>query len=62
MSFQVLGETAQSLNPILETDRHSANFHPSIWGDHFLAYASELVKIPSFFFFFFSLIMLFLMR
>jgi hypothetical protein len=58
MSFQVLGETAQSLNPMLETDRHSANFHPSIWGDHFLAYASELVKIP----FFFSLIILFLMR
>jgi hypothetical protein len=60
MPSQVLGETAQSLNPMLETDRHSANFHPSIWGDHFLAYASELVKIPSFFFF--SLIMLFLMR
>ncbi|KAE8125702.1 hypothetical protein FH972_020477 [Carpinus fangiana] len=44
MSFQVSAETAQSLNPMPETDQRSANFHPSIWGDHFLAYASELVE------------------
>jgi hypothetical protein len=54
MPSQVSAETAQSLNPMAETDRRSANFHPSIWGDHFLAYASELVvKNPSCFFFFF---------
>ena len=66
MSFQV--------SKLPEPDRRPANFHPSIWGDHFLAYAPELVvKIPSsssffLFFFFFSvfvfvlLLMLFLMR
>ncbi|THG23460.1 hypothetical protein TEA_020365 [Camellia sinensis var. sinensis] len=32
-------------NIVLEVTRRSANFHPSIWGDHFLAYASHAVKL-----------------
>ena len=28
-----------------ETDRRSAGFHPSIWGDHFLSYASNIMVI-----------------
>ena len=36
---------APTKNATTETNRRSANFHPSIWGDHFLTYASEyLVK------------------
>ncbi|XP_031250371.1 (-)-germacrene D synthase-like [Pistacia vera] len=27
-----------------DTNRRSANFHPSIWGDHFLSYASNSVE------------------
>jgi hypothetical protein len=46
MSFQVSAIAAQSVNSMPETNRRSANYHPSIWGDHFLTYASDfLVKI-----------------
>ncbi|KAJ4718963.1 Terpene synthase [Melia azedarach] len=27
------------------SNRHSANFHPTLWGDHFLAYANDSMKI-----------------
>ena len=37
---------APTKNAMTEINRRSANFHPSIWGDHFLKYASEyLVKM-----------------
>ncbi|XP_059428039.1 (-)-germacrene D synthase-like isoform X2 [Corylus avellana] len=42
MSFQVSAVAAPSLNPVPETTRRSANYHPSIWGDRFLTYPSEL--------------------
>ncbi|KAF5948761.1 hypothetical protein HYC85_014718 [Camellia sinensis] len=32
-------------NIVPEVTRRSANFHPSIWGDHFLAYASHAVEV-----------------
>ncbi|XP_059444211.1 (-)-germacrene D synthase-like [Corylus avellana] len=41
MSFKVSVVAAPSLNPVPETTRRSANYHPSIWGDRFLTYASE---------------------
>ncbi|KAE8125665.1 hypothetical protein FH972_020444 [Carpinus fangiana] len=43
MSFQVSAIAAQSLNSMPETNRRSANYHPSIWGDHFLTYASDFL-------------------
>jgi hypothetical protein len=36
---------APSQKAMSETNRRSANFQPSIWGDHFLTYASEVVKM-----------------
>jgi hypothetical protein len=42
MSFQVSAVVAAPpQNAMLETNRRSANYHPSIWGDHFLTYASD---------------------
>jgi hypothetical protein len=42
MSFQVSAVVAApSQNAMPETNRRSANFCPSIWGDHFLTYASD---------------------
>ncbi|CAL5341820.1 unnamed protein product [Camellia sinensis] len=32
-------------NIVPEVTRRSANFHPSIWGDHFLAYAPHAVEV-----------------
>jgi hypothetical protein len=58
MSDQVSAvPAAPSQNPMPETSRRSANFHPSIWGDHFLAYASEVV-LKVWLFYFISLVVL----
>uniref|UniRef100_A0A2N9I7S9 Uncharacterized protein n=1 Tax=Fagus sylvatica TaxID=28930 RepID=A0A2N9I7S9_FAGSY len=35
---------APTKNAMTKIDRRSANFHPSIWGDHFLKYASEYLE------------------
>uniref|UniRef100_A0A2N9I731 Uncharacterized protein n=1 Tax=Fagus sylvatica TaxID=28930 RepID=A0A2N9I731_FAGSY len=35
---------APTKNAMTEINRQSANFHPSIWGDHFLKYASEYLE------------------
>ncbi|KAL7185034.1 hypothetical protein ACSBR2_027054 [Camellia fascicularis] len=32
-------------NMVPEVTRRSANYHPSIWGDHFLTYASHAVEV-----------------
>ena len=39
MSIQVSG--AQSQNAKSEVVRRTANFHPSIWGDHFISNTSK---------------------
>jgi hypothetical protein len=42
MSFQVSAVVAApSQNDMPNTNRRSANYHPCIWGDHFLTYASD---------------------
>uniref|UniRef100_A0A2N9F1R9 Uncharacterized protein n=1 Tax=Fagus sylvatica TaxID=28930 RepID=A0A2N9F1R9_FAGSY len=44
MSAQLSEVAAQTQNAMPETNRRSADFHPSIWGDHFLTYASESLE------------------
>ena len=37
--------TISSHNVPEDIPRRSANFHPSVWGDHFLQYASQSLVI-----------------
>ena len=52
MSILVISDPSQNPNreTILEANRRSANFHPSIWGDQFLTCApiSNLVHLFTF--------------
>jgi hypothetical protein len=41
MSALLSEVAAPTQNAMPETNRRSADFHPSIWGDHFLTYASD---------------------
>ncbi|KAJ9671957.1 hypothetical protein PVL29_025551 [Vitis rotundifolia] len=41
-SSVLLPSQSKNVNP--EVDRRCANYHPSIWGDHFLSYASEFTN------------------
>ncbi|XP_048320648.2 (-)-germacrene D synthase-like [Ziziphus jujuba] len=45
--FSVVDATSQSTNSTPQVIRRCANFHPSIWGNHFLAYASTPLKVDS---------------
>ncbi|KAK9269516.1 hypothetical protein L1049_001291 [Liquidambar formosana] len=38
MSVQALTDVSLSQNAAPEVERRSANFHPSVWGDHFVTY------------------------
>ncbi|KAJ0102537.1 hypothetical protein Patl1_04434 [Pistacia atlantica] len=46
MSLSIVSAAATSVENTTkeETNRRSANFHPSIWGDHFLSYATESME------------------
>ncbi|KAJ0034700.1 hypothetical protein Pint_25966 [Pistacia integerrima] len=44
MSLQVSAVPTSIKVAKQDTNRRSANFHPSIWGDHFLSYASNSVE------------------
>ena len=47
MYAQVSAVAAPTKTDMPEINRRSVNFHPSIWGDRFLTYASEfLVSCP----------------
>ena len=49
MSALLSEVAAPTQNAMPETNRRSADFHPSSWGDHFLTYASDsLVKMRLF--------------
>ena len=41
MSHQIPMATAQTQNPNAHVHRRSANYHPSLWGDHFLSYSNK---------------------
>ncbi|KAK4576358.1 hypothetical protein RGQ29_027073 [Quercus rubra] len=45
MYAQVSAVAAPTKTDMPEINRRSANFHPSIWGDRFLTYASEFLEI-----------------
>ncbi|XP_040363491.1 (-)-germacrene D synthase [Rosa chinensis] len=45
MSLQILASQAQRPDTVTDVKRPSANFTPSIWGDHFLSYATTEVDI-----------------
>nr|POF14722.1 (-)-germacrene d synthase [Quercus suber] len=45
MYAQVSAVAAATKTDMPEINRRSANFHPSIWGDRFLTYASEFLEI-----------------
>ncbi|KAM5548678.1 hypothetical protein ABKV19_000210 [Rosa sericea] len=45
MPLQVLASQAQAPNTVVDVKRPLANFAPSIWGDHFLSYATTEVDI-----------------
>ncbi|PRQ33610.1 putative lyase [Rosa chinensis] len=45
MSLQVLASQAQRPDTIAHVKRKSTNYTPSIWGDHFLSYATKEVDI-----------------
>ncbi|KAB1202137.1 (-)-germacrene D synthase [Morella rubra] len=38
-------EAVPTKNALPEINRRSADFHPSIWGDHFLAYESQSTEL-----------------
>ncbi|KAJ0045748.1 hypothetical protein Pint_04340 [Pistacia integerrima] len=46
MSLSIVSAAATSVENTAkeETNRRSANYHPSIWGDHFLSYASDSME------------------
>ncbi|KAJ0102376.1 hypothetical protein Patl1_05057 [Pistacia atlantica] len=46
MSLPIVSAAAASVENTAkeETNRRSANYHPSIWGDHFLSYASDSME------------------
>uniref|UniRef100_A0A2N9H4D2 Terpene synthase N-terminal domain-containing protein n=1 Tax=Fagus sylvatica TaxID=28930 RepID=A0A2N9H4D2_FAGSY len=44
MSALLSEVAAPTQNAMPETNRRSADFHPSIWGDHFLTYASDSLE------------------
>ncbi|KAJ0102229.1 hypothetical protein Patl1_04446 [Pistacia atlantica] len=46
MSLSIVSAAAASVENIAkeETNRRSANYHASIWGDHFLSYASDSME------------------
>ncbi|XP_031284205.1 (-)-germacrene D synthase-like [Pistacia vera] len=46
MSLSIVSAAAASVENTAkeETNRRSADFHPSIWGDHFLSYATESME------------------
>ncbi|KAJ4700857.1 Sesquiterpene synthase [Melia azedarach] len=41
MSLQLSASPVANQNVEQDSNRRSANYHPSIWGDHFLSYASD---------------------
>ncbi|XP_030943830.1 (-)-germacrene D synthase-like [Quercus lobata] len=41
MSHQICMATAQTQNPDANVHRRSANYRPSLWGDHFLSYSNK---------------------
>uniref|UniRef100_A0A7N2RD71 Uncharacterized protein n=1 Tax=Quercus lobata TaxID=97700 RepID=A0A7N2RD71_QUELO len=41
MSHQISMATAQTQNPDAKVHRRSANYRPSLWGDHFLSYSNK---------------------
>ncbi|KAK7854619.1 (-)-germacrene d synthase [Quercus suber] len=41
MSYQISLATAQTQNPDANVHRRSANYRPSLWGDHFLSYSNK---------------------
>jgi hypothetical protein len=41
MSTQVSIIIAQTQNPNSNVRRRSANYRPSLWGDHFLSYSND---------------------
>ncbi|KAI8005910.1 (-)-germacrene D synthase [Camellia lanceoleosa] len=45
LSIQSLPIPDSTKNMVPEVTRRSANYHPSIWGDHFLTYASLAVEV-----------------
>ncbi|CAL5402866.1 unnamed protein product [Camellia sinensis] len=45
LSIHALPISDSTKNLVPKVTRRSANFHPSIWGDHFLAYASHAVEV-----------------
>ncbi|CAL5402871.1 unnamed protein product [Camellia sinensis] len=45
LSIHALPILDSTKNMVPEVTRRSANYHPSIWGDHFLAYASHAAEV-----------------
>ncbi|KAL7212216.1 hypothetical protein ACSBR2_014981 [Camellia fascicularis] len=45
LSIHALPIPDSTKNMVPEVTRRSANYHPSIWGDHFLTYASHAVEV-----------------
>ncbi|CAL5405708.1 unnamed protein product [Camellia sinensis] len=45
LSIHALPIPDSTKNMVPEVTRRSANYHPSIWGDHFLAYASHATEV-----------------
>ncbi|GMP36279.1 hypothetical protein CsSME_00008457 [Camellia sinensis var. sinensis] len=43
LSIHALPIPDSTKNMVPEVTRRSANYHPSIWGDHFVTYASHAV-------------------
>ena len=41
MSYQISMATAQTQNPDANVHHHSANYRPSLWGDHFPSYSNK---------------------
>ncbi|KAF5948753.1 hypothetical protein HYC85_014710 [Camellia sinensis] len=45
LSIHALPIPDSTKNMVPEVTRRSANYHPSIWGDHFLVYASHATEV-----------------
>ncbi|GMP68098.1 hypothetical protein CsSME_00027828 [Camellia sinensis var. sinensis] len=45
LSIHALPIPDSTKNMVPEVTRRSANYHPSIWGDHFLTYATHVVEV-----------------
>ncbi|CAL5405701.1 unnamed protein product [Camellia sinensis] len=45
LSIHALPISDSTKNMLPEVTRRSANYHPTVWGDHFLAYASHAVEV-----------------